>query len=128
MNGSRTRSAWMLALAVVMLSALAGFIAYNVGVSHGLAQTVAGQAAQGALVPPYGYPYWRPWGFGFGFPVFLLILAWFVLLRGLFWGGPWRHRYYARPGWVPPAFDEWHRRAHEQMKEGPSADHSDRRG
>jgi len=125
MNGSRTRSAWFFVLAAVLLSALAGFMTYNVGVSHGLAQTAV---AQGVPAPPYGYPYWRPWEFGFGFPILFFVLLWFVLLRGLWWGGPWRHRYYAGPGWIPPSFDEWHRRAHDRMKEGPPADDPDRRG
>ena len=80
MNGSRTRSAWFFVLAAVLLSALAGFMTYNVGVSHGLAQTAV---AQGVPAPPYGYPYWRPWEFGFGFPILFFVLLWFVLLRGL---------------------------------------------
>jgi hypothetical protein len=37
----------------------------------------------------------------------------FVVLRGLVWGGPWRGgRGYYRYDGVPPAFEEWHRRAH----------------
>jgi len=57
-----------------------------------------------------------PWGFGFGFfPLFPFLFIffwfWFFVLRALFWRGPW-----GRPAWrydgVPPAFDEWHRRAH----------------
>ena len=69
--------AWFFVLAAVLLSAGAGFMAYNVGVSHGLAQTAV---AQGVPAPPYGYPYWRPWGFGFGFPILFFVLLWFVLL------------------------------------------------
>jgi hypothetical protein len=58
----------------------------------------------------------RPWGFGFGFfPFFPLffILFWAFVLRGMFWRGGWRGRGCGYDG-VPPAFDEWHRRAHEK--------------
>ena len=142
MNEDTTRRRrWATGLAVAVLVTLAGIIAYNVGVSHGVAQTaiaqaVSGQTPQAPIAPPpYAYPYWgwhRPWGFGFGFPFFLLfIFLWFAVFRGLFWGWGgryWRHRYYMGPAGIPPAFDEWHRRAHEQMKEGPSADPAGRRG
>ena len=127
MNEYTRRRGWGIVLGVVLLSAVAGIIAYNIGLSHGLAQTAATQAPG---VPPYGYLAYRPWGFGFGFPLFLLIIVWFASLRALRWGGgpPWRHRYYMDARGIPPAFDEWHRRAHEHMKEGPSADDSGRRG
>lgn len=134
MNGSTRRSGYGLVLAAVLLSVIAGIIAYNIGVSHGLAQTAIAAAAQnapGGAVPPYAYYYgYRPWGFGFGFPILFFVFVWFVLLRGMWWrGGPWRHPYYSGgPGGVPPAFDEWHRRAHDRMKESPSADNPDRRG
>jgi len=112
-------------LAVVVLSAIAGVVAYNTGLSHGLAQSAV---AQGGAIPPYAYGWYRPWGFGFGFP-FFFVLLWFVLLRGLWWGGPrWRHHYYAGSRGAPSAFDEWHRQAHERMKESPSADDPGRRG
>jgi hypothetical protein len=56
---------------------------------------------------------WQPWGFGFGFfPLFplLFIFFWVFVLRGLFWRGGWRR--HGRYDGVPPAFEEWHRRAH----------------
>ena len=125
MNGQHPRFRGAAVLGVLLLSAIAAVIAYNVGVSHGLAQQMV---AQGAQLPAYPYPYgwYRPWGFGF--PVLFVVLIWFVLLRGLLWRGRWRHGY--DPGWhgVPPAFDEWHRRAHERLKENPSADDPGRRG
>jgi hypothetical protein len=55
---------------------------------------------------------WRPWGFGFGFFPFFLIVLCFFLLRRAFWGPRWRQPYY-RDG-IPPRFEEWHRRAHER--------------
>ncbi len=128
-------------LGILLLTALAAVVAYNVGVDHGAAQqqlvAQAGQSAQAApgAPPAYPYPYpypygWhRPWGFGFGFPILFFVLIWFVVIRGLFWGRRWRHGYYYG-GWhgVPPAFDDWHRQAHQQMKEQPSADDPGRRG
>lgn len=116
MNGETRRNGWVLALAAVLLTAAAAAIAYNIGWSHGLAENAAAAGA----APPYGWH--RHWGFGFGFP-FLIILFWLVVLRGLFWGGPWwRARHFGDPSYLPWAFDEWHRRAHERMKEGPSDD------
>ena len=129
MNEYTRRRGWAIALGMVLLGVATGIVAYNIGLSHGLAQGAMAQAPSG--VPPFAYYGWyRPWGFGFGFPFFLLfVFLWFGLLRGLWWGGPrWRHRYYIDGRGVPPAFDEWHRRAHEQMKEGPTADDSGRRG
>jgi hypothetical protein len=98
--------------AVVILAMLAGVgsYAYNLGVAHGVA--VAGSGAV-----PAGGAYWpRPWGFGFGFfPFFpFVILFWFFIVRGLFWRRRWGGRGYGYGG-VPPAFDEWHRRAHAQQ-------------
>jgi hypothetical protein len=145
MNRYERQRGWMVVLAVVLLSALAGIVAYNIGLSHGFAQSAveAGEA-------PHGWH--RHGGFGFAFPFFFL-LFWFVLLRGFWgwgWGGPWRRHGYYYPGWhdVPPPFDEWRRRAHEAMddrakdsrerprdagdrdpmKENPSADDPGRRG
>ena len=129
MNGERSRFRGAAVLGVLLLSAVAAIVAYNIGVSHGLAQQMV---AQGAQVPPYPYPYpygwYRPWGFGLGFPIFFFALFWLVLVRSLFWGRSWRRGYYA--GWhgAPPAFDEWHRQAHERLKEHRPADDSASRG
>jgi hypothetical protein len=78
-------------------------------------------AAQPGAPPPVVYPYpygwYRPWGFGFGFLVPLFFFGfWFLVLRGLFWGGPWRR--WRGPSGGPDAFEEWHRQAHERMKTG----------
>jgi hypothetical protein len=79
--------------------------AYNLGVAQGIAESGRAVAASGSGVPIVVWP--PPWGFGF-FPFFPLffILFWFVMLRGLFWRGPWRRR------GIPPELEEWHRRAH----------------
>src|SRR5262249_52677187 len=103
---------WIAAMAVVA-SLIIGVLSYNAGLAQGMAHAAA--VADG--VPPYAYAWgwYRPWGFGFGFPLFTLIFA-FFLLRGCLWGGPWRRRwdYYDRD--VPPSFEEWHRRAHEKTE------------
>src|SRR4051812_23469911 len=84
MNG---RSRWLFGLMVVVAALIVGGVAYNAGMSQGLAMNVAqsagaaGTAAPGAVAPvPY---YWhRPWGFGFfpfGFFPFGFLLLWFLL-------------------------------------------------
>jgi hypothetical protein len=95
---------WASFLVVLMVAALVGWAGYSLGVSHGLAQS-------GHVVA------YHPWGFGFGF--FFPFLFFFLFLRLLFWGGMWRRGWHYGP-WrgVPPAFDEWHARAHERMKAG----------
>jgi hypothetical protein len=93
-------------------AAIIGTFAYQLGASHALAR--AAEAADYPAGPiPYGWH--RPWGFGFLFPLFF-IGFWFVIVRGLFWGGPWRRRWHAAgPYDTPQRFDEWHRHAHERM-------------
>jgi len=112
------RNGWLIGLLMVAMLAAVGVYTYNVGVAHGIAESGRLVAAPGAGVPVYAvWP--RPWGFGFGFfPFFpfLFILFWVFVLRGIFWRGPWHHRGYWYGGGVPPAFDEWHRRAHEHEK------------
>jgi hypothetical protein len=117
--------------------------------AHAVALEAGAQAAPGApaVVPPphpygyyghYGYYGWHPWGFGFGLGPLFFILVWFVILRALFWrrvfwgGGPWGRYAYGRRGWGSGrgcydhepydrsrGFDEWHRRAHERMRNEP---------
>lgn len=113
MNGSR-RYVWALALLAVLLAGAAAAVAYNVGLSQGLAQVAA--PAAGTALPPYAYYGWhRPWGFGF-FPLFplLFLVIWVLVFRGLFWRpwGPW----YQGAGPYSERFDEWHRRAHDRME------------
>ena len=117
------------AVVFALLAAVAiGAIAYQAGVAHGIAlQPPPAVAAPGApavpAVPPYyAYRYYGPWRFGFFGPLFG-ILFFFFFLRFLFWGlfgwgwGGRRWRYYDYPGDGPSRFDEWHRRAHERMRD-----------
>jgi hypothetical protein len=102
------------AAAVVAVIALAvGAVGYNIGVSRGLALAAPAAGVPGGAVP---YVLYRPWGFGFGFGPLFFLVAFFFAFRALLWGGfygrRWRH---AQPYGVPPRFEEWHRRAHEQM-------------
>jgi hypothetical protein len=122
MDGHHRRNRFAAMVGVALLAILVGTTAYQLGVSHGVAVGAQVAAApNGAL--PYGL--YHPRGFGFGpfFP-FLFIAFWFVLLRGFFWGGPWRRRSYWA-GWDDPArFEAWHQRAHERMNtKAPSPDH-----
>jgi hypothetical protein len=95
--------------------------AYHVGVARGLAESGnPNQPSPGVAPYPYYGPFWHygygPFGFGFGFLFPLLFFfLFFALLKGLFWH-PWRG--YGRWGkGVPPAFEEWHRRAHEEKQD-----------
>ena len=130
MNEQSRSNRWAVAAFVVLVAAAVGFAAYNVGVSHGVALTppVASGALPGVTTPGgapvviYPYGWHRPWGFGFGFvfPFFFFAL-WFLAVRALFWRGSWRRWHDTGPHEIPSRFDEWHRRAHEQMKTGSSA-------
>jgi hypothetical protein len=109
---------WLPFLFTALLTVMVGVFAYNAGVAHGLAANPPAQeVAMG----------WRPglWFHPFGLlvPLFFVFL-WLSVLRGLWWGAPWRRRY--GYGWdgplsggVPPQFEEWHRRAHEQAGTPP---------
>jgi hypothetical protein len=107
------RFGWISAVILVVIALSVGAVGYNIGLSHGLAMAAPVAAAPGAVVP---YMWYRPWGFGFGFgPLFFLLLFFFVF-RPLLWGGFYGRRWYhAHPYGIPPRFEEWHRRAHEQM-------------
>jgi hypothetical protein len=113
-NRSLFRVLAIAALAIAIGVAI-GIGAYNAGMAQGLAQSSQAVAAQApAGTPVYFYP--RPWGYGF-FP-FFPILFFFLLffgLRGLLWRGRWGGGWGYRHGGIPPAFEEWHRRAHEQQ-------------
>ena len=110
------RYGWLITLVVAAGLAAVGVFTYNLGVAQGLAEGGRLVAAPGgAAVPVVYWP--RPW-FGFGFfPFFpLFILLWIFAARGLFWRRRWYGRDYGYGcGGVPPAFDEWHRRAHAQQ-------------
>ena len=115
------RFQWVFGLLVVALVGATGVYAYNLGVAQGVAQS-ASLAAQGSGAP---WPVWYgPWHGGFGFFPFgplLIILFWVILVRGLFWRRGWYGHRYDYYGGVPPAFDEWHRRAHARQDSAPPA-------
>lgn len=103
-----------LAISALVLAGAAAIAvgAYNAGMANGIAESGRMVAAPPAG-PPYVYVWPRPWGFGF-FPFFpiLFFLFFFFVVRGLLWRGPWHGGWRYRYDGVPPAFDEWHRRAH----------------
>ena len=97
---------------VIAAGAAIGVGAYNAGVAQGIALGGALAAPPaGAPDPVYPYMWYRPWGFGF-FPFFLLLVLFFIIARVLAWRGRWRDGWRYRHDGVPPAFEEWHRRAH----------------
>jgi hypothetical protein len=127
---ARTLFRGLLVVVLVLATVGIGVSLYQAGLAQGVAQSavVAAQAPNAvpapnvAPYPYYGYygPYAHPWGFGFPFlgflfPLFFLFLF-FLLLRGLFWGGRWGHRG-DWDGRVPTRFEEWHRRLHEGQPE-----------
>ena len=110
---------WGVLIVALLLALGLGYGAYNYGFSQGVAtspQVAAAIRDGGAGAYPYAWHH-GPFGFGF-FPVFpfFAILFWVLIAKLFFWGRPWRHRGWYGPGDVPPMFDEWHRRAHEQGK------------
>jgi hypothetical protein len=113
--------------AIVVLLVLAGaaaigIAAYNAGVQQGFVE-----ASRTVALPPEGAPrvyVWPgPWHGGYFpvFPLFAGVLILVLLLRALAWGGRWSGRGCGprRSDGVPPAFEEWHRRAHERMAGAP---------
>lgn len=130
-------------LAIVLIAVIvgAGAFIYNAGVSMGMTvhpqlNSPNGAAPNGGVVtPPYYYgPFFRPWGFGFGFFPFgflipiLFFLLFFLLIRGLFfrghygWGRVRDGGWYGGPGGVdgdqvPPVVEQWHRKMHENPSE-----------
>jgi hypothetical protein len=102
---------WVGALFAVGLAAVVGTWTYHLGFTQGLATQLPASATG-----PYPWAIYRPWGFGPFFPLFFLF-SWFVAIRvftrGGRWRGGWGGYYYDRRG-VPPMFEEWHRRVHEQ--------------
>jgi hypothetical protein len=115
------RTIWRLLLVFVLIAviAAAGFFVYNIGLSQGMARSAvqSGQAPNAPVYPPYWYgPYFRPFGFGFGFlGFFFFAILIFFLLRALFWGRRWHYRDWDRN--VPGRLEEWHRQMHEKSSE-----------
>jgi len=110
---------WLPAVLGLFFAMIVGIWAYDLGLSHGIAQQ---------LPPPpagaYPWAFYRPWGFGPFFPLVFLAFWFFVLRIFFFRGGPWRRGwrgYYDDGQHVPPMFEEWHRRAHERSSQPPSS-------
>jgi len=118
MNGHmERRSRWPIVVTAVIAAALIGWGAFQLGVSHGLAIGGSLAAVPPGAVVPYGWH--RPrFGFGFFLFPFLFFGFWFLVLRAIFWGRPWR-RCYGGDGYAS-RLDEWHRRAHERMSAPPA--------
>ena len=112
-----------------------GVAAFNAGVDQGVSQELArgGDTQQVVRVVGHGWGYGRGFGFPFGlilFPLFVIGIV--LLLRGAFWRGRWGGgpRWWGPggygpggpggpggygPSWGgPQAFDEYHRRLHDQ--------------
>jgi hypothetical protein len=108
----------------VIVLAIVGVIAYNVGWSEGLATHVPEGTA---VAPPYYYGYGPHFGGFFGLIWFLFILfGLFWLFRIAFfgrryWGGGWGYKGGHAHG-MPPGIDErmqeWHKRAHGEQPSG----------
>jgi len=113
------RSFWIgAAILLVVTAVVVGVGAYNAGVNHGLEQAASGTEVVRVVGPGYGYHggWFLPFGFLF-FPLFLIGI--FLLVRGAFgprrWGSDHGHGPWSGKGWGgPPAFEDWHRRQHEQ--------------
>ena len=103
--GSNRGWMWVLAIAG---AALVAVLAYNAGVSAGVAQ-------QGTAEPARLW-HGHHWYFPFGPFLLIFLIFWTMgMFRRAIWGWgprPWiRHGYH--PGWDGPwDLEEWHRRAH----------------
>ena len=127
---SNRRYGWAFVIAAALFGVAIAIIAYNIGVSDGF---VAGGAV------PVGAArrvQWMWHGAGVLWPL-LFLAFWMFVFRGACWR---RHYWYGGPNgpyWSGPRrgvapgdeeMDEWHRRAHDRMKEDRPADDSGRRG
>ena len=115
MNPRSSRPHWALGLLALALTFTVAVVAYNAGLSQGVAQVSTG-AATVAPPPPYPYGWHRPLGIWPLFPL-MFIFFWAFVARGFWWG--WGPRRYWQRGYGlddRERFDEWHRRAHDQMK------------
>ena len=104
------RGVWIAVLGIGITVAIATG-AYQAGLANGLASSGHALVEQ----PGAGTLAWSHGGHGFFFAPFFFLLFLLLLARGLFWRRSWRggcgHRHHG----IPPAFEEWHRRAHEQQ-------------
>lgn len=122
MNG---RIVFRVILTILLVAAIAGvgFYVYNIGLMQGRAQGAQLVDPEGGTAPylPYGYwPYFRPFGFGFGFfGIFFLLFFFFFVARVLFWRpyGGWGRHFDDHGRGVSSRFEEWHRKQHEDQLE-----------
>jgi hypothetical protein len=116
----RSRFAFLWVLATALIAGIAAYIAYGAGVATHVAGTAAAEGA--VFYPPF-------FGFGFFFPILLIVLL-ILAFRPRRWGrGGWGG-YGMRGGFphggVPPQIEqrlqEWHRTAHGEAATTPSPD------
>jgi hypothetical protein len=109
---------------VFLLLVLAGAAAIGVGAYHAGVQHGFVEASRSVALPPDGTTHIYLWpgpGPGGYFPLVPLVVGFFLVLfvvRRLSWrgrGGCGPRRFDG----VPPAFEEWHRRAHDRMAGSP---------
>ena len=115
MSPRASRSYWAFGLLALALTITAAVVAYNAGLSQGLAEVATGPG--NATPPPYPYGWHRPFVVWPLFPL-LFIFFWAFVARAFWWGWGWGPRRYWSHGYGPDdreRFDEWHRRAHDQM-------------
>jgi hypothetical protein len=115
-----------------------GVAAFNAGIDEGMSRELARTGDPDRVVRVVGHGYGWGYGRGFGFPFGLILFPLFViglvlLIRGAFWRGRWGGppRWWGPGGWSPggpggygppgpwggpAAFDEYHRRLHEQPR------------
>ena len=123
-----------------------GVAAFNAGVDEGISRELAQSGDPDQVVRVVGHGYGWGYGRGFGFPFGLILFPLFViglvlLVRGAFWRGRWGGPRWGGPGgwgpggWGPggpggpggygppgpwgggpAAFDEYHRRLHDQTR------------
>ncbi|HEX2372712.1 MAG TPA: hypothetical protein VHO93_01905 [Actinomycetota bacterium] len=117
-----------------------GVVAFNAGIDEGMSRELARSGDTDQVVRVVGHGWGYGYGRGFGFPFGLILFPLFVigivlLVRGAFWRGRWGGppRWWG-PGYGPggpggpagygpggpwggpAAFDEYHRRLHEQPR------------
>jgi hypothetical protein len=102
MNNHRIWRGVIFAVIGIGIAVAIGTTAYQAGLAHSLASSG-------------GPPVWDHGRHGFFFAPFFFLIVLLWMGRLAFWRRSWRggcgHHYNG----VPPAFEEWHRRAHEQQ-------------
>lgn len=119
MSNHRIWRGVLLAVLGIGIAAAIGFGAYDAGVAHGLASggtTLVEQSGAAHHAHDWGHGH----GHGFFFAPFFFLIVLLFLARAPFWRRSWRGGCHPRDG-IPPAFEEWHRRAHEQQTPGSGA-------